>query len=109
MGMIDHTQLRHFRRGLQFSQLINVLVYIFHYFCRSGPLDTQMIHGVDSTETANDSKLPSYSIEINGKSAGLQLSIAVPAATSGTSQNRRRATISTAIILFYLQAKLFDD
>ncbi len=35
--MIEHAELSHFRRGLQFSQLINVLVYILQYFCRSRP------------------------------------------------------------------------
>ena len=64
---IDHTELSHFRRGLSFSQLVNILVYILHYFYRSGLLDKQVIHGVDSSEIANDNKLPLYTINVGKK------------------------------------------
>jgi len=65
--MIDHTRLSKFRSCLSFVQQINLLVYILHYFYKSGLLGDCVIHGIDSTELANDCKLPLASLDINGK------------------------------------------
>ena len=65
--MIDHTQLCQFRASITFSQMVNVLVYILHHFYKSGTLDNCVLHGVDSTELANDHKVPLCCIEVNGQ------------------------------------------
>lgn len=65
--MIDHTQLCHFRSGLSFTQQINLTVYFLHYFKQSGLLGDCHLHGVDSTELANECRTPLASLEINGK------------------------------------------
>ncbi len=65
--MIDHTQLCKFRSSLSFVQQVNLSVYILHYFKQSGRLGESHFHGVDSTELANDCKIPLASLEINGK------------------------------------------
>jgi hypothetical protein len=65
--MIDHTRLCQFRRSLSFAQQVNLLVYILYHFNRSGLLGEAIVHGVDSTELANDCKLPLVSMKINGK------------------------------------------
>jgi len=64
---IDHTQLCKFRSGLSFTQQVNLLVYILHYFNQSGLLGDNVLHGVDSTELANDCRVPLASVDINGK------------------------------------------
>lgn len=65
--MIDHTQLCKFRSGLSFVQQINLLVYFLHHFKQSGLLGDCHLHGIDSTELANDCKIPLASLDINGK------------------------------------------
>ena len=65
--MIDHTQLCKVRSGLSFVQHINLLVYILHHFKQSGLLGDCHLHGIDSTELANDCKIPLASLNINGK------------------------------------------
>ncbi len=65
--MIDHTQLCQFRASITFSQLVNVLVYILHHFYKSGILDNCVLHGIDSTELANDNRVPLCSIDVNGQ------------------------------------------
>lgn len=65
--MIDHTQLCKFRSGLSFTQQINLMVYFLHYFKKSGLLGDCHLHGVDSTELANECRIPLASIKINGK------------------------------------------
>ena len=65
--MIDHTQLCQFRRDLSFKQMSNLLVYILHHFFQSGLLENCVVHGVDSTEIANDNRLPLYSVKLGGK------------------------------------------
>lgn len=65
--IIDHTELCHFRRDLKFSQLVNILVYILHHFYGSGLLENSVLHGVDSTEIANDNQYPLYSIKVGDK------------------------------------------
>ncbi len=65
--MIDHTNLCHFRKSLSFTQQVNVLIYILHFFHRSGLLQDNVIHGVDSTEIACDSKMPLYVVEVGDK------------------------------------------
>lgn len=66
-NIIDHTQLSKFRTSLSFSQLVNVLVYILHYFYKSGLLENCVIHGIDSTEIANDNTRPLYTVEVGKK------------------------------------------
>ena len=65
--MIDHTRLSRFRSSLSFVQQINLLVYTLHYFYKSGLLGDCVVHGIDSTELANDCKVPLASLDINGK------------------------------------------
>ena len=65
--MIDHTRLSQFRSGLSFVQQINLLVYILHHFNQSGLLGGCHLHGVDSTELANDCKVPLASLKVNGR------------------------------------------
>ena len=64
---IDHTQLCQFRSGLSFTQQVNLMVYILHYFKQSGLLGDCHLHGADSTELANYCKIPLASIEVKGK------------------------------------------
>jgi len=52
--LIDHTRLSKFRSCLSFVQQINLLVYILHYFYKSGLLGDCVVHGIDSTELTND-------------------------------------------------------
>jgi hypothetical protein len=65
--MIDHTRLCQFRRSLSFAQQVNLLVYILHHLNQSGVLGDTVVHGIDSTELANDCKLPLATLKINGK------------------------------------------
>jgi hypothetical protein len=65
--MIDHTGMSKFRSSLSFVQQINLLAYILHHFYKSGLLGACVVHGIDSTELANDCKVPLASLEINGK------------------------------------------
>jgi hypothetical protein len=65
--MIDHSQLSKFRSSLSFSQQINLLVYILHHFYQSGLLGDHVLHGIDSTELANDCRVPLASLNIKGK------------------------------------------
>lgn len=65
--MIDHSQLSKFRSSLSFTQQINLLVYILHYFYQSGLLGDCVLHGIDSTELANDCRVPLASLNIKGK------------------------------------------
>ena len=63
----DHTELCHFRRGLKFKQLMNVLVYFLHHFYKSGCLENAVIHGVDSSELPSEVNYPLCTIQIKGK------------------------------------------
>lgn len=65
--MIDHTQLSKFRSCLSFVQQVNILVYILYHFFQSGLLGDNILHGIDSTELANDCKLPLVTLDIKGK------------------------------------------
>jgi len=65
--MIDHTELSKFRSSLTFSQLVNLMVYMLYHFYRSDLLGDCVIHGIDSTELANECKTPLASIEVSGK------------------------------------------
>lgn len=65
--MIDHTRLSKFRSCLSFVQQINLLVYILHHFYESGLFGDCVVHGIDSTELANDCKAPLASLDINSK------------------------------------------
>ncbi|MCP4403481.1 MAG: hypothetical protein GY801_40015 [bacterium] len=66
-GMIDHTQLSHFRTGMSVVQMVNLLVYILHLFFEGGVLGDHLVHAVDSTEIANDCFRPLASLEIQGQ------------------------------------------
>lgn len=66
-SMVDHTQLCKFRSSLSFVQQINLLVYILHHFRQSGLLGDCHLHGIDSTELANDCKVPLASLNIKKK------------------------------------------
>ena len=66
-SMIDHTQLSKFRSSLSFVQQVNLLVYILHHFFQSGLLGDRVLHGVDSTELANDCQYPLVNLNIKGK------------------------------------------
>jgi len=66
-NMINHTNLCHFRKSLSFTQQVNVLIYILHFFHRSGLLQGNVIHGVDSTEIACDSKTSLYVVEVGDR------------------------------------------
>ncbi len=65
--MIDHTMLSKFRSGLTFVQQINLLVYVLHYFNQAGLIGDCHLHGVDSTELANECRIPLASLKIKGK------------------------------------------
>lgn len=66
-SMIDHTQLSKFRNSLSFVQQVNLLVYILHHFFQSGHLGDQVLHGVDSTELANDCQYPLATLTVKAK------------------------------------------
>ncbi len=66
-SQVDHTELCHFRRGLRFHQLMNVLVYFLHHFYKSGCLENTVIHGVDSSELPSEINYPLCTIEVKGK------------------------------------------
>lgn len=65
--MIDHTQLSKFRNSLTFVQQINLTVYILHHFLQSGMLGDHVLHGIDSSELANECKHPLASLNVNGQ------------------------------------------
>jgi hypothetical protein len=65
-NIIDHTQLCQFRRDITFVQQVNLLAYILHHFQQSGRLGDCLLHGVDSTELANDCSYPLASVTVNG-------------------------------------------
>ena len=66
-AMADHTQLSHFRIGLHFRQVINVFVYILHYFYKSGCLENTVIYGVDSTELPAEVNYPLCTVKIKNQ------------------------------------------
>ena len=61
---VDHTELCHFRIGLGFRQLMNILVYFLYHFYKSGCLENTVIHGVDSSELAAEIKYPLCTIKV---------------------------------------------
>jgi hypothetical protein len=65
--MIDHTQLCQFRNSLTFVQQVNLLVYILHHFMQSGLLGDNVLHAVDSTELANECKIPLATLTVKGQ------------------------------------------
>ena len=64
--IIDHTQLCQFRKNMTFVQQVNLMVYILHHFNQSGRLGDCLLHGIDSTELANDCNYPLASISVKG-------------------------------------------
>ena len=64
---IDHTQLSRFRTNMTFKQQINLLIYFLHLFYKSDLLGDCTLCAVDSTELANDCKVPLASMTIKGK------------------------------------------
>jgi hypothetical protein len=65
--IIDHTQLSKFRSSLTFTQMVNLTVYILYHFYQQGLLGECILHGIDSTELANECKRPLASIKIAGQ------------------------------------------
>ena len=65
--MIHHTQLCQFRKNITFIQQVNLMVYILHHFNQCGRLGDCILHGIDSTELANNCNYPLASITIKGK------------------------------------------
>jgi len=50
---IDHTQLSHFRRGLNMTQIVNLTVYMVHLLVKNGKISHPFrICGIDSTDLA---------------------------------------------------------
>jgi len=66
-NQVDHTELCHFRIGLRFNQLMNVLVYFLYHFYKSGCLENIVVHGVDSTELPSEINYPLCTIKVKGK------------------------------------------
>ncbi len=64
---VHHTELCHFRQGLTFKHLMNVLVYILYHFHKSGCLENTVVHGVDSTELPAEINYPLCTIKVKGK------------------------------------------
>ncbi len=64
---IDHTQLSRFRTNMTFKQQINLLIYFLHHFYKSDLLGGCTLCAVDSTELANDCKVPLAIMTIKGK------------------------------------------
>ena len=89
-SMIDHTQLCKFRSGLSFVQQVNLLVYFIHHFKQSGLLDDCHLYGIDSTELANDCKIPLASLDINGQKVRIYNDIECDC---GTRRNKRDKSI----------------
>ena len=65
--MIDHTQLSHFRSGLHFTQVVNLLVYILYFFYKSKCLEKTVIHAIDSTELPVEIKYPLCTVKVGDK------------------------------------------
>jgi len=63
----DHTELCHFRLGLEFKQLMNLMVYFLHHFYESGCLEGTVLHGIDSTELPSEVKYPLCTITVKDK------------------------------------------
>ncbi len=83
---VHHTELCHFRAGLSFKQLMNILVYILHHFYKSGCLENTVIHGVDSTELPSETNYPLCTVEIKGKKIRVYSD---PDCDCGTRRNKR--------------------
>ncbi len=66
-AMIDHTELSHFKSGLHFRQVMNILVYILHYLYKSGCLENTVIHGIDSTELPAEVNYPLCTVKIKNQ------------------------------------------
>jgi len=88
--MIDHTQLCKFRSGLSFVQQVNLLVYFIHHFKQSGLLDDCHLHRIDSTELANDCKIPLDSLDSNGQKVRIYNDIECDC---GTRRNKRDKSV----------------
>ena len=65
--IIDHTELCHFRCGLSFTKVINILVYFLHHFYSSGCLEDRVLHAIDSTELPSEINYPLCTIKVKGK------------------------------------------
>ncbi|MDZ7760820.1 MAG: hypothetical protein U5L00_11255 [Desulfovermiculus sp.] len=64
--IIDHTVLSKFRSGLQFHQLVNILVYIICIFRNSGFINDNILYGIDSTDITAVNQRYLAQIEVNG-------------------------------------------
>ncbi len=65
--IIDHTELCHFRCGLSFTKVINLLVYILHHLNLSGCMGNRVLHAIDSTELPIEINYPLCTITVKGK------------------------------------------
>lgn len=65
--MVDHTELSHFKTSLHFRQVMNIFVYILHYFYKSGCLENTVIHGIDSTELPAEVNYPLCTVKIKNQ------------------------------------------
>jgi hypothetical protein len=92
--MIDHTELCHFRKTLNFSQIINILVYILHFFYRSGLLEGSVLHGVDLIKIANDNRISLYTVEIGDKKIHVYNDIDCDSGTHRNKPNKSSYVIS---------------
>jgi len=88
--IIDHTQLSKFRSALSFTQMVNLTVYILHHFYQHGLLGECILHGVDSTELANDCRRPLASIKIGNKKVRVYEDIDCDC---GTRRNKRDKSV----------------
>ena len=66
---ISHSQLSQFRKGLTFSQLVNLMVYTIYLFKESGRIGSKFpVHALDSSELAAIcNPVPLATIDIKGK------------------------------------------
>ena len=97
--MIDHTRLSKFRSSMSFVQQVNILVYILYHFFQSGLLGDNILHGIDSTELANDCKLPLATLDINGKKIRIYSDI-----DSDCGKRRNKRNKSTYVIGYRLHS-----
>ena len=65
--MPDHTQLSKFRSGLDFTKVVNLLVYIIHFFYKSQHREKAVVHGIDSTELTAETNYPLCTEKVKGK------------------------------------------
>lgn len=85
---IDHTQMSQFRSSLNFTQLVNLNVYVIYLLINNSAIKNQFsICGVDSTELpAICNSAPLATIKVNGKKVRIYADLD---ADCGTRRNKR--------------------